>query len=130
MPYIEITTSGRTLGTDEKSRLIAETTRLMHDVMRKKRELISVRLEDGDTAAWGIGGAPMAEGQVAAHMELKVTQATNTPGEKAAMIEAGHALLREVVGAIPEATYVIVNEIPLENWGYGGVVMAERYAAR
>ena len=130
MPYIEITTSGRTLGLEEKSRLIAETTRLMHDVMRKKRELISVRIEDGDTAAWGIGGAPLTEGQVAAHMELKVTQATNTPGEKAAMIEAGYALLREVVGAISEATYVVVNEIPLENWGYGGVVMAERYAAR
>ena len=130
MPYIEITTSGRALGTDEKSRLIAETTRLMHDVMRKKRELVSVRIEDGDTAAWGIGGLPLTEGQVAAHMEIKVSQGTNTPGEKAAMIEAGHALMREVIGAIPEASYVIVNEIPLENWGYGGVVMAERYATR
>ena len=130
MPYIEITTAGRSLGGEEKSRLIAETARLMHDLMRKKRELTSVRIQEGDTAAWGVGGTPMADGQVAAHMELKVSQSSNTPGEKAAMIEAGHALLRQVVGAVPEATYVVITEVPLENWGYGGVVMAERYAAR
>ena len=130
MPYIEITTAGRTLGSEEKSRLIGETTRLMNDLMRKKRELTSVRIEAADIAAWGIGGTPLAAGQVAAHMDLKISQSSNTPGEKAAMIEAGHALLRQVVGAIPEASYVVITEVPLDNWGYGGVVMAERYAAR
>ena len=33
-------------------------------------------------------------------------------------IAEGHALLTATLGTLPEATYVVVHEIPAQAWGY------------
>jgi 4-oxalocrotonate tautomerase len=55
-----------------------------------------------------------------------VTEGTNTPAEKAAMVAATHAALAEALPGLPEATYVVIREIAAEGWGYGGRTQAER----
>jgi 4-oxalocrotonate tautomerase len=63
-------------------------------------------------------------------MDIKVTAGTNSDAEKAAMVEAGHTLLVDVLGVLPEATYVIIHDLPGGNWGYAGKTQAARAQAR
>jgi 4-oxalocrotonate tautomerase len=107
--------------------LQSEITRLMAATLRKKAELTSVLVEEAPLRGWRIGGRPVP---VAAHMDVKVTQGTNTPEEKARFIAAAAALLRETVGdAMPLATYVVIHEIAADAWGYGGLSQESRAAA-
>jgi 4-oxalocrotonate tautomerase len=46
---------------------------------------------------------------------------TVTPEEKAELIRGVSELLRDVLGKPLEATFVVINEVPLENWGWGGL---------
>ena len=131
MPYIAITSAGQSLDQKQTNILIAETTRLMHEVMGKRMDLTSVRIEQTPGHRWAIGGVPVGEdGPAAAHMDIKITAGTNTAEEKAAMVAAGYRLMQDVLGAIHQACYVIIHELPADAWGFGEQTQAARAAAR
>lgn len=52
-----------------------------------------------------------------------------TAEEKAALIEGVSQLLLDVLNKPLEATFVVIEEVPLENWGVGGLPVAD-YRAR
>ncbi|TQM64707.1 tautomerase family protein [Humibacillus xanthopallidus] len=54
---------------------------------------------------------------------------TVTAEEKAELIRAVSELLRDVLGKPLEATFVVINEVPLQNWGWGGLPV-EQYRAQ
>lgn len=131
MPYINIRTAGEPLTGEQIRRLATKTTEHMTKIMGKKGTLTSVRIEPTDPLLWAVGGDQITEGRGrAAHMDIKVTAGTNSDAEKAAMVEAGHRLLVDVLGALPEATYVIIHDLPGGNWGYAGKTQAARAQAR
>lgn len=56
-----------------------------------------------------------------------------TPEQKAAIYKGMSQVLYDVLGKPPEWTWVIVQEVALEDWGWGGLPVAEyreRLAAR
>lgn len=121
MPFINIAVAGTALDAARKQRLFDETTRLMRDVMGKKFELTAVRIDEHPADNWSVGARSAAAlGETAVHMDIKVTAGTNTDAEKAAMIEAAMAMLRDVVGNPPEASYVVIHDLPATAWGYDG----------
>lgn len=131
MPYINIRTSGAPLTSKQINQLVTGTTEHMTNIMGKKGELTSVRIEPADSQYWGIGGVLVAESEArAAHMDIKVTTGTNSDAELAAMVEAGYTLLIDVLGALPEATYVVIHDLPGSNWGYAGKTQAARALAK
>jgi 4-oxalocrotonate tautomerase len=131
MPYITITVAGQTLDQEQTNTLIAETTRLTHEVLGKRVDVTSVHVEEVSGQRWAIGGALVGEGGfAAAHMDIKVTAGTNTADEKAAMVAAGYRLMQEVLGGIHEACYVIIHELPADAWGFCEQTQAARAAAR
>jgi 4-oxalocrotonate tautomerase len=131
MPYITITVAGQTLDQEQTDTLIAETTRLMHEVMGKRVDVTSVRIEEVSGRRWAIGGTLVGEGGLAAaHMNIKVTAGTNTADEKAAMVAAGYRLMQDVLGAIHEACYVVIHELSADAWGFAEQTQAARAAAR
>lgn len=131
MPYIAITIAGQSLDQEQTNTLVAETTRLMHELMGKREDLTSVRIEQASGHSWGIGGTLVGEGGLAtAHMDIKITAGTNTAEEKAAMVAAGYQLMQDVLGAVHEACYVIIHELPADAWGFAGQTQAARAAAR
>jgi 4-oxalocrotonate tautomerase len=135
MPYIAITVAGQSLDREQANTLIVETTRLMHELMGKRADLTSVRIEQTPGHSWGIGAALIGErsGQgalSAAHMDITITAGTNTAEEKAAMVAAGYQLMQDVLGAIHEACYVVIHELPADAWGFAGQTQAARVAAR
>jgi 4-oxalocrotonate tautomerase len=48
-----------------------------------------------------------------------------TVEEKAALIAGASKLLLDVLGKPLYTTFVVVEEVPLENWGVGGLPVAE-----
>ena len=121
MPFINISVAGTALSASQKQRLFDETTRLMSEVMRKNPELTSIRIDEFGADDWSIGGKPMTvRAATAVHMDIKVTNNTNTSEEKAEMIRRGMAMLREVIGNTPEASYIVIHDVAADAWGYDG----------
>jgi 4-oxalocrotonate tautomerase len=63
---------------------------------------------------------------------IQVTREPSTPGgqgvtaaEKAALIDGATELLRKVLNKPPEATFVVIEEVELDNWGWGGLPVRE-----
>jgi 4-oxalocrotonate tautomerase len=128
MPFVHIRLASPTKIAPERIRhLQIQMTRLMSTALRKKTELTSVLVEEASLHRWAIGGEPAP---VAAHLDVKVTQGTNTSQEKEHFIASAAMLLREVMGdALPVATYVVVDEIAADAWGYDGLSQEERRRA-
>jgi 4-oxalocrotonate tautomerase len=127
MPFIAIKTSGKALGPADIETLHQETTALMAKIMGKKAEVTAVLVEDAPASRWSVGGRALADaGGITAHADIKITQGTNTVQEKAAMIAAMRDMLRRVLPGLSEVAYVVIDEIPATDWGYGGLTQAER----
>lgn len=63
---------------------------------------------------------------------IKVTREGSGPGrsavtaeEKAALIKGASQLLQDVLNKPPESTFVVIEEVALENWGWGGLPVHE-----
>jgi 4-oxalocrotonate tautomerase len=128
MPFINVKVAGMTMAPEHARRIQKDVTALMANVLGKKAELTSVLVEQVPASGWSIGGQPLT---VAAHLDAKVTAGTNTAEEKSRFIGEACALLKAVLGPeLPIATYVVVDELPGDAWGYDGLTQAHRAAAK
>lgn len=127
MPFINIAVSGTTLSATQKQRLFDETTRLMAEVMKKKPELTAVRIDEYPGDSWAIACTPItASEKIAVHMDIKITDGTNTEEEKAEMIRLGMSMLKQVVGNTAEASYIVIHNLDSAAWGYDGKTQKAR----
>jgi len=51
--------------------------------------------------------------------------ASATPGQKAALIKGVSELLRDILGKPLESTFVVIDEVETDNWGWGGLPVLE-----
>lgn len=63
---------------------------------------------------------------------IQITREGTAPGrdaateeEKAALIKGVSELLLNVLNKPLESTFVVIDEVPLENWGWGGLPVPE-----
>ncbi|MDQ0323652.1 4-oxalocrotonate tautomerase [Pararhizobium capsulatum DSM 1112] len=128
MPFVHIQVAGAHIGTGEKQQLQKQATSFMVDIMRKRPDVTAVLVDVAEPGSWAIGGEPAT---VAAHLDVKVTRGTNTHEEKARFVAEVAAMFRKVLGPdLPIATYVVVDEIEADAWGYDGVTQEERRLLR
>ena len=66
------------------------------------------------------------------YVNIKVTRegtapgaSATTPEQKKALIKGVSDLLFEVMGKPQSSTFVVIDEVELENWGVGGVTTPE-----
>ncbi|ATG44546.1 4-oxalocrotonate tautomerase family protein [Phaeobacter sp. BS52] len=65
------------------------------------------------------------------YVNIKVTREGGPDGtgpsaeQKAQLIRGVTDLLQKVLGKSPATTFVVINEIPLEDWGIGGLPVQE-----
>ena len=62
------------------------------------------------------------------YVNIKVTRegtvpgaAGTTPEQKAALIKGVSHLLFDVMGKAPNTTFVVIDEVAMEDWGVGGL---------
>jgi len=124
MPFVNIKVAGPNLDHDQVRHLQHGATTLMAEVLRKKAELTAVLVEQVSATAWTVGSKPV---DAAAHLDVKVTEGTNTTAEKERFIAEAMKLLRSVLGAdLNPVTYVVIHEVPADAWGWDGLTQAHR----
>jgi 4-oxalocrotonate tautomerase len=56
---------------------------------------------------------------------MPIVSGSVTAAEKAALIKGASELLAKVLDKPPESTFVVIEEVDLDNWGVGGMSVAE-----
>jgi 4-oxalocrotonate tautomerase len=66
------------------------------------------------------------------YVNIKVTREGTSPGatgttaeQKAALIKGVSDLLFDVLGKPQDSTFIVIDEVELENWGWGGLPVAD-----
>jgi 4-oxalocrotonate tautomerase len=110
--------------------LAEELTRLTAEHLGKRPDLTAVQVAWVAPQHWFVGGRSLAaSGQPGAQVDIAVTGDTNTAAQKAAWIEAVHALLCQHLPGLPETSYATVRDLPASAWGYGGLTQEARRQA-
>lgn len=55
------------------------------------------------------------------YVNIKVTREGVTPEQKQALISGVTELLQQVLGKDPATTFVVLDEVAMEDWGVGGL---------
>ena len=54
------------------------------------------------------------------YINIKVTDTNVTNEQKKLLIEGATLLVVNVLNKSPKTTHVVIDEIPIENWGFNG----------
>lgn len=55
------------------------------------------------------------------YVNIKITREGTTPEQKAELIKGVTDLLVRVLNKSPATTFVVIDEVDMEDWGIGGV---------
>jgi 4-oxalocrotonate tautomerase len=99
------------------SRVAATLTDLTVEILKKKRELTAVAIEYVAPTEWFIAGAVVADRSLGTfHLDIKVTEGTNTKDEKGAYVSRVFAAIEQIVGPIAAASYIVVHDVRGDCW--------------
>ncbi|WP_422650232.1 4-oxalocrotonate tautomerase [Cupriavidus sp. H18C1] len=127
MPHLQLQISGRPDAalTAKAAATVAELTRT---VLGKKPEVMAVAVQYVPHDAWFIDGQPLsALERNAFHLDISVTDETNTKAEKARYLEAVHRALSELIGNVHDCSYIHVIDARAAAYGYGGRTQEYRH---
>ena len=127
MPHLNLQLSGSP-DPDLSRRAAALIADLTVEVLGKPRELIAIAIHYVDRAHWFIDGRSLADwGRDAFHLDISITDETNTRSEKARYLQQVHALLSVLIGEVHETSYIHVIDARAAAYGYGGLTQERRY---
>ncbi len=127
MPYLNVKLSTPD-SPETTERLASLLTTLTADVLKKKRELTSVALDYTSAQRWYIAGASAAaQGVATFHLDVKITEGTNTKDEKASYVRQVFAAVESALGRLHPASYIVIHEVRADAWGYAGATQEYRY---
>lgn len=55
------------------------------------------------------------------YVNIKVTRESVTREQKSPLIKGATGLLADILGKDPATTFVVIDEVDLEDWGVGGM---------
>lgn len=104
--------------------------KLSADILHKNPQITAVTVEEIAAENWFIGDRSLAQHGLASFwLDIRIVDGTNTREEKAAFVAAAFAKMKELLGPLHDESYVHVNEVRGDAYGYGGVTQNERYFA-
>ena len=127
MPYLKLKLSApESVETTEKIAVVL--TELTADILKKKRELTAVEIEFISPQRWFIGGVSLQEQNATSfYLDIKVTEGTNTKDEKARYVGQVFSSIETIVGPLATTSYVVIEEVNADAWGYQGQTQEFRY---
>ncbi|THF66025.1 4-oxalocrotonate tautomerase family protein [Deinococcus sp. Arct2-2] len=60
------------------------------------------------------------------YVHIRITDEGVTTEQKAELVARSTQMLVDVLGKNPSTTVVVIEEVPLENWGIGGELVSVR----
>ena len=130
MPLITVTCATTRETPSLKSEIAAAVSELTASILRKDPKVTAIIVKSADAADWFVGGKSLAEQKLASYwLDIHVSEGTNTKDEKAAYLAAMFARMGELLGPLHEETYLHVDEVKGDAYGFGGLSQERRYIA-
>lgn len=127
MPHIVIHLSGQPDAALTR-KVVDTVAELTQRVLDKKLPVIATTVQYIADEAWFIGGQSLAElGKSAFHLDISVTDETNTKAEKARFLRELHAAMLTLRPDLHEVSYVHVIDARGAAYGYGGKTQEYRH---
>lgn len=127
MPILNLKVSGKQ---DAKlsEKLADGLTDTIEKYLRKKPEITAITISFVPAEQWFINKKPLSSGEKRSfYLDIKITESTNLKNEKAAYIKEVFSLMEKLLGALHPASYVYVEEVRADAYGYAGKTQEERY---
>lgn len=122
MPYINVKTNVKQ--SDElRKKIVDFILENTTNILNKKPEVTSVLVEFVPFDTWNINKDNLKTFNV----DIKITKGTNTKNQKAQYIKETYLNLKEILGDITPASYIIIDEIEADSWGFEGLTQEYRY---
>jgi 4-oxalocrotonate tautomerase len=116
-------------GADLPQRIAELAARLAAEHLGKKPEVTAVLVEPAAPDAWYVGGRHPTEADLSAFwLTIAITAGTNVKSETAAFIRAAYEGMQGLLGPLHEESYVLVQAVDGDNYGYGGRTQNARWA--
>ena len=130
MPLITVTYSSSRQAPSLKAEVAAAVTELTAKILRKDPRVTAVIVRSVDAADWFAGGSSLAEQGLASFwLDVHVSEGTNTKDEKAEYLAATFRRMGELLGPLHHETYIHVDEVRGDAYGFGGLTQERRYIA-
>jgi|SRR5579871_3663952 len=130
MPLITVSYATSRQSPSLKADIASAVTELTARILRKDPKVTAVIVKSVDTADWFAGGRSLAEQKLASYwIDVHVSEGTNTKDEKAAYLAAVFDRMGELLGPLHNETYLHVDEVRGDAYGFGGLTQERRYIA-
>ena len=130
MPLISVTYSSSRQAPSLKADVAAAVTELTARILRKDPKVTAVIVKSVDATDWFAGGNSLADQGLASFwLDVHVSEGTNTKDEKADYIAATFRRMGELLGPLHHETYIHVDEVRGDAYGFGGLTQERRYIA-
>ena len=130
MPLITVTYSSSRQTPTLKADIAASVSELTAKILHKDPKVTAIVVKSVDATDWFAGGRSLAEQKLASFwLDIHVTEGTNTKDEKAAYIAAMFARMGELLGPLHNESYLHVDEVKGDAYGFGGLTQERRYIA-
>src|ERR1700692_13093 len=130
MPLITVTYSSSRHAPSLKADIAAGVTELTAKILHKDPKVTAIIVKSVDAADWFAGGKSLQEQQLGSFwLDIHVTEGTNTKDEKAAYLAAIFERMGELLGPLHNESYLHVDEVRGDAYGFGGLTQERRYIA-
>ncbi|HLI99687.1 MAG TPA: 4-oxalocrotonate tautomerase family protein [Bradyrhizobium sp.] len=128
MPLITVSySSSRDIAKIEIASAVSELTA---KILHKDPRVTAIIVKSVDAPDWFAGGKSLAEQKLASFwLDIHITEGTNTKDEKAAYIAAVFKHMGELLGPLHNESYLHVDEVRGDAYGFGGLTQERRYIA-
>jgi|SRR5690606_27291899 len=127
MPHIVVHVSGAPNAATSR-RIVDSVAQLTQSVLGKQLPVIAITLQYIPHDQWFIGGQALSElGRNAFHLDISVTDETNTKAEKARFIRETYRAFEDILGELHPCCYVHVIDARAAAYGYGGATQEYRH---
>jgi len=128
MPLITVTYCSPQPTPTTKADIAAAVSDLTARILRKDPKVTAIIVRAVDATDWFAGGRSLAEQGLASYwLDIHVTEGTNTKDEKAAYLAAMFRRMGELLGPLHPETYLHVDEVKADAYGFGGLTQEQRY---
>src|ERR1700720_169011 len=130
MPLITVSYSSSRTAPSLKADIASAVSELTAKILHKDPKVTAIIVKSVDAADWFAGGKSLAEQKLASFwLDIHVTEGTNTKDEKAAYIAAIFKRMGELLGPLHHESYLHVDEVKGDAYGFGGLTQERRYIA-
>jgi 4-oxalocrotonate tautomerase len=130
MPLITVSYTTSRQSPSLKADIASAVSELTATILHKDPEVTAIIVKSVDASDWFAGGKSLAEQKLASYwIDIHVSEGTNTKDEKAAYLAAMFKRMAAILGPLHPETYLHVDEVKADAYGFGGLTQERRYIA-